>query len=118
MRNHFVLIFIGAFLCLVFGFTVDPGPDDTLTLLFTSDIHGVYNPYPINENGQRRLIGGMEALSHYVNKIRSEEPDAVLIDCGDVMTGSLATKLKYKGVRGAVKSSGSRLARFPKNAAY
>lgn len=85
---------------MMFGFGVDPGPDTYLTLLFTNDIHGVYNPYFIEKNGQRRLVGGMEALSHYVNVIRAKEPDAVLIDGGDVMTGSLATRLKYKGVKG------------------
>jgi len=73
---------------------------DTVTLIFTNDIHGVYKSYQIDYFGDSRLIGGMEALSHYTNTIREKEKNVVLIDNGDLMTGTLASQKKYKGVSG------------------
>jgi 2',3'-cyclic-nucleotide 2'-phosphodiesterase (5'-nucleotidase family) len=100
MRKKLLIVYAAILLCITCGYAGDTAKRNDITLLFTNDIHGVFNPYHIEKEGWHRLVGGMEALSHYVNKIRSDDPEAVLIDCGDVMTGSLATKLKYKGVKG------------------
>jgi 2',3'-cyclic-nucleotide 2'-phosphodiesterase (5'-nucleotidase family) len=50
----------------------------------------------------KRLVGGMEASSHYINELREAEQNTLLIDTGDVMTGTLATKIEYNGVNGGV----------------
>ncbi|MBD3414176.1 MAG: hypothetical protein GF421_07090 [Candidatus Aminicenantes bacterium] len=72
----------------------------SVTLIFTNDIHGVYKPYQLDYFGDSRLVGGMEALSHYVKQLRAEEENVILIDTGDVMTGTLASQKTYNGVTG------------------
>jgi 5'-nucleotidase len=73
---------------------------NSLTLIFTNDIHGVYKPYQIDYFGKSRLVGGMEALSHYIKDIRTKDKNVILIDSGDIMTGTLASQKEYKGVNG------------------
>lgn len=74
--------------------------EGSLTLIFTNDIHGVYKSYPINHSGDSRLVGGMEALNHYIKNIRMKNKNVILIDSGDIMTGTLASQKEYKGVYG------------------
>ncbi len=44
----------------------------------------------------------MEAASHYINRLREIEKNVLLIDSGDIMTGSFAAQKKYKEVIGGV----------------
>jgi len=74
----------------------------TITLVHTNDTHGRYLPYTIKQENKDRLVGGMEALSHYLNEIRKTEKNVLVIDKGDIMTGTFATTLTYKGVIGGV----------------
>lgn len=83
---------IGSTVCLLFS--------ETIILLHSNDIHGIFKPYEINTSGRERLVGGMEAVSHYINKIRAKEKNVLLIDGGDIMTGTLATGIEYEGVVG------------------
>ena len=84
---------------LVFSL-VYPVFSKTITIIHSNDIHGIYKPFKIKVEEGVRLIGGMEAASHYLNKIRAEENNVLLIDLGDVMTGTLASDIEYKGVPG------------------
>ncbi len=72
----------------------------TITIIHSNDIHGIYKPYKIKVGEGKRLVGGMEAASHYLAKIRAEENNLLLIDLGDVLTGTLAADIEYKGVPG------------------
>ncbi|KPK78595.1 MAG: hypothetical protein AMJ89_01050 [candidate division Zixibacteria bacterium SM23_73] len=72
----------------------------TITLIHSNDIHGIYKPFKIKVNGRERLVGGMEAASHYIDKIRAEEENVLLIELGDVLTGTLAADIEYNGVSG------------------
>ena len=72
----------------------------TITLIHTNDIHGIFKPFKIKIQDSERLIGGMEAVSHYMNEIRATEQNVLLIDVGDLMTGTLASEIEYKGVPG------------------
>ncbi len=72
----------------------------TITIIHSNDIHGTYKPFKIKVEEGVRLIGGMEAASHYLNKIRAEENNVLLIDLGDVLTGTLAADIEYKGLPG------------------
>ncbi len=42
----------------------------------------------------------MEACCHYINAIREREKHVLFIDTGDIMTGTPAAELEYKGVTG------------------
>jgi 2',3'-cyclic-nucleotide 2'-phosphodiesterase (5'-nucleotidase family) len=46
------------------------------------------------------MVGGMEALSHYINALRADLKNVLLIDGGDLMTGTLVADMEYKNVRG------------------
>jgi 2',3'-cyclic-nucleotide 2'-phosphodiesterase (5'-nucleotidase family) len=74
----------------------------TIHLVHSNDTHGTFMPYTIMDGESRRLIGGMEAASHYLNEIRQSPHEVLLVDSGDIMTGTLATQMTYKGVIGGV----------------
>jgi 5'-nucleotidase/UDP-sugar diphosphatase len=94
-RIFSVGIVIGLVLCLVYNLSAQ-----TITLLHSNDIHGTFKPYKFKVDDKKRLVGGMEAVSHYLNKIRAEEKNVLLIDLGDIMTGTPATDVEYEGVIG------------------
>jgi 2',3'-cyclic-nucleotide 2'-phosphodiesterase (5'-nucleotidase family) len=71
-----------------------------LVILHSNDIHGTFQPQKLQDNDKMRLVGGMEAASHHINRIRAAEPNVLLIDLGDIMTGTLAALLPYRGVAG------------------
>jgi 5'-nucleotidase/UDP-sugar diphosphatase len=75
---------------------------ETVILLHSNDIHGIYKPYMLKTDSADRLVGGMEAASHYINTLREKEDNVLLVDVGDLMTGTMATELEYKSVTGGV----------------
>ena len=90
---------------LAFGLTLAYGTSCTLyaekiTLIHSNDTHGTFKPFKIKAKNGERLVGGMEAASHYINEIRAKEKNVLLIDTGDIMTGTLASEIEYKGVTG------------------
>jgi len=74
----------------------------TITIIHTNDTHGRYLPYIIKRAGEDRLVGGMEAVSHYLNAIRKSDKNVLVIDKGDIMTGTIATTIIYKDIIGGV----------------
>lgn len=98
MKNkHFLLLTAG--LILTVACSLSP---KTITLIHSNDTHGIYKPYKIKINGSERLVGGMIASNHYISQIREREPNSLLIDTGDISTGSLASEIEYKGLAGGV----------------
>ena len=49
-----------------------------------------------------RLVGGMEAASHYINQVKAREENVLIVDTGDIMTGTQASLMEYQGVKGGV----------------
>lgn len=67
-----------------------------IVLLHTNDIHGHIYPYEdarIAPGPEK--IGGFEYLSTLIKKERAENPDALLLDGGDIAQGSLYSNLAY-----------------------
>lgn len=94
-----------AFLAFVVGWVLVSAPAckpraEELIILFSHDTHGTFNPYHLSQENSGRLVGGMEATSHYLNEIRAKEKNALVIEAGDIMTGTLASELEYKGAIG------------------
>lgn len=56
-----------------------------LTILHSNDLHGDFLAEKIDE----QLIGGVSMLSGYVNKVRSEEKNAIYCIAGDMFRGSV-----------------------------
>jgi 5'-nucleotidase/UDP-sugar diphosphatase len=73
---------------------------EKIVLIHSNDTHGTFKPFQIKAKNGERLVGGMEAASHYINEIRSREKNVLLIDTGDIMTGTLASEIEYQGVIG------------------
>ena len=73
---------------------------EEIVLIHSNDTHGVFKPYKINIDGKERLVGGMEAASHYLNQIRAREKNVLVIEKGDLLTGTLAAEIEYKGAIG------------------
>lgn len=94
-----LLVFLIAI--VVFNFACK-SQSKSLVILFSNDIHGTFQPKKFRSEGKLRLVGGMEAASHYINRLREIEKNVLLIDSGDIMTGSLAAQIKYKEVIGGV----------------
>ncbi|MDD3903937.1 MAG: 5'-nucleotidase C-terminal domain-containing protein [Sphaerochaeta sp.] len=65
-----------------------------LTILATTDIHG--NVWGFSyENNKETTNTGMARIATYVEKVRSEVPDVILVDNGDVIQGNIMTDDLY-----------------------
>jgi len=84
---------------LVSATACKPQPEQ-IVILWSNDTHGTFKPYKLNQENGERLVGGMEAASHYLNEIRAREKNVFVIEAGDVMTGTLASEMEYKGAAG------------------
>ena len=93
------VFFVVLVLSLGFGM-ISPLFPETISLIHSNDTHGTFKPYMIKEKNAERLIGGMEAASHYISEIRARERNVLLIETGDILTGTLAADIEYKGVIG------------------
>ncbi len=69
-----------------------------VTILHTNDMHGHFLPWPALRD--KPPIGGFAALDHYVGRERKIDPRALLLDCGDLMTGNLICNIEFKGAEG------------------
>jgi 5'-nucleotidase/UDP-sugar diphosphatase len=102
-KKHGLLFIISlVFSLVVLSFACQKKTSEPVTIhvLHSNDTHGTFLPYNIMVGETQRLVGGMETLSHYLNEIRKAPGEVLLMDTGDVMTGTLATQLEYKGVIG------------------
>lgn len=79
---------------------ISPLLSESVTLIHSNDTHGNYKPYKVKTDNGERLVGGMEAASHYINEIRAKEKNVLVIETGDLLTGTLASDIKYKDVTG------------------
>jgi 5'-nucleotidase/2',3'-cyclic-nucleotide 2'-phosphodiesterase/3'-nucleotidase len=73
-----------------------------LTILHTSDIHGAFLPHPATwvKGYEKPLVGGFKELQFKVDSIRQLRPSTLLVDEGDVMTGTPITEFEYRGAMG------------------
>jgi 2',3'-cyclic-nucleotide 2'-phosphodiesterase (5'-nucleotidase family) len=97
--NHSKFFYVIFPIILNLGLTLQLN-SETVTLVHSNDVHGIFKPYKITIEGKERQIGGMEAANHYINRLKENEKNMLLIDVGDIMTGTLAADIEYKGARG------------------
>lgn len=75
--------------CTVFWSLLTPATyaaEKHLTLLFTNDTHNRLEPFQHVDLNQK--VGGIIRRSHYLQKVRQENPLTVLLDAGDVFQGT------------------------------
>jgi len=58
----------------------------SLTLLSTTDVHG--NIYPVDDLSNRPANRGLAKIATLVKQVRAENPNALLLDCGDTIEGN------------------------------
>ena len=65
-----------------------------LTILVTSDLHGNIWGFSYEDNSET-TNNGMARLYTYIQQVRAEDPDAILIDAGDDIQGTIMTDDLY-----------------------
>jgi len=93
MRKNFRILLI--VLILVMGFMIVPQKsyleevDQSITILFTHDMHDHLYPFEIEEDGEIKILGGYARLYSAINKERERDPNTLLVDAGDFSMGTL-----------------------------
>jgi 5'-nucleotidase/UDP-sugar diphosphatase len=74
----------------------------TLTILHTNDMHAAFIPHEATwrRENPKPLVGGFKELEFVVDSIRKVKPHVLLLDAGDVMTGTPIADHLYKGAEG------------------
>ncbi|WP_439184370.1 bifunctional metallophosphatase/5'-nucleotidase [Carboxylicivirga taeanensis] len=67
----------------------------TLTILHTNDVHSHIDPFPANHSRWADK-GGFAHRASLINRLRSEQEQVLLFDCGDIFQGTPYFN-KYKG---------------------
>lgn len=63
--------------------------NESLTILFTHDIHDNLEAFDMEINGDIRSIGGFARLSTAIKEEREKDKDLLLLDAGDYSMGTL-----------------------------
>jgi len=63
---------------------------ETFQILYTNDIESVYEPLPAPWRSDMTHIGGLAKLASLIAQYRVQAPKSLLLDAGDLFTGSLA----------------------------
>ena len=99
MRKHTLRALTAVFLVLALTASTIPAAlaasgETHLTILATSDMHG--NPWGYSyEDGKESENNGMARLYTYVQQVRAENPNTILIDAGDDIQGTIMTDDLY-----------------------
>ncbi|MCM3638915.1 bifunctional metallophosphatase/5'-nucleotidase [Sporosarcina luteola] len=64
-------------------------PRDSITILFTHDMHDNLLPYEVEREQGKMTVGGFARLSSAIREQRSKDPDAIVVDAGDFSMGTL-----------------------------
>jgi 2',3'-cyclic-nucleotide 2'-phosphodiesterase/3'-nucleotidase len=87
MRRRLIRVLALSFIALG-----DPQAADrtTITVLATTDLHG--NLLPFDDYTEKPVQRGLAKLATFIREARSQDPNTLLIDCGDTIQG---TPLEY-----------------------
>ncbi|MBH1940821.1 bifunctional metallophosphatase/5'-nucleotidase [Mobilitalea sibirica] len=68
--------------------TLAAGTDQTITILFTHDLHSNFLPIKYEQNGEIIKVGGFARLQTAIKKQKELDPEALLLDGGDYSMGT------------------------------
>lgn len=63
--------------------------DDSITILFTHDLHDNLLPFDVQKGEEKLTVGGYARLASAIQAQREIDPDALLVDAGDYSMGTL-----------------------------
>lgn len=86
-------IVVFAIVCLVSRKGTTQPAERTITILATSDMHG--NIYGYDYVDDEETDDGMARLYTYIQQVREENPNTILIDAGDEIQGTITTDEIY-----------------------
>ena len=95
------ILFVFAGLALIFA-GCSTSHNGQITILHTNDMHSQYVPMKATwvKKNPKPEIGGMVALQYYIAQQRNKYPQSLLLDAGDVLTGTPISKIKVHDVYG------------------
>jgi 2',3'-cyclic-nucleotide 2'-phosphodiesterase (5'-nucleotidase family) len=75
------------------------GREGQVTILHTNDMHSQFVPLAATwiDADPKPYIGGMVALEYAVRQARATFPHSLLLDAGDISTGTLLSKIEHNG---------------------
>jgi 2',3'-cyclic-nucleotide 2'-phosphodiesterase len=82
-------------LILIFSFSVSMMAAETLSILATSDVHQYLMPYDYMEDNVDETIG-FSKIYTLIEEERSNNPNTLLLDNGDLIQGSLIGNYEYQ----------------------
>ena len=65
------------------------GEGQSMTILFTHDMHDNFYPFAVEEDGQIKKLGGYARLISAIQREREKDPNLLLVDAGDFSMGTL-----------------------------
>ena len=94
--KRILLIFVFCFSVISFAKTPRQG---RVTILHTNDMHAQFTPLPATwiKRDVKPQIGGMVALEYFIRQAKTQFPNALLLDGGDICTGTLLSNIEYAG---------------------
>lgn len=94
LRFRNIILFIICILLSVNAITIHQhtalakDQEETLTILFTHDMHDNLLPFQTVENGEVKKLGGYARLASAIQEQKKKDPDAILVDGGDFSMGT------------------------------
>ena len=64
-------------------------PEESITILFTHDLHDNFLPFEVIRNKEKKTVGGYARLASAIKQQKEKDPDALLVDAGDFSMGTL-----------------------------
>lgn len=84
-----IQVIILALLLMVTILPLKAADQETLSIVFTHDIHDNLDSYTMLENGEIHTRGGFERLATAIKEERAIDKDLLLVDAGDYSMGTL-----------------------------
>ncbi|MBN1350401.1 bifunctional metallophosphatase/5'-nucleotidase [candidate division KSB1 bacterium] len=102
MKSKRFSVIVSILLIASIWYSVSSADSNKITILHTNDMHGAFLPSPATwvDATPKPLIGGFLALEHYLKLERTQIPNTLLLDAGDLMTGNEICNIEYRGAKG------------------
>ena len=98
-RKLFALVLALALILSAVSFARAEGALKTITILGTTDLHGNIWGYSYEDN-KETANNGMARVYTYVEQVRAETPNVILLDAGDTVQGTIMTDDLYNKEEG------------------
>jgi 5'-nucleotidase/UDP-sugar diphosphatase len=103
MNYFFIrLMRFGLFLFVICNFSFVCTQPKSVTILHTNDMHAAFIPHEAGwiKTSPKPMVGGFRQLAYIVDSIRHAKNATLLLDAGDVMTGTPIAEIDYEEATG------------------